>query len=89
MSATLTVPQPDEVPPPTISDTFLVRGPRHLYNISAGRFLNKQTPEHLAYEATGAADQEPQDEAKVALQAALSTNANGESRKRKAKARSS
>merc|ERR1712070_548802 len=41
---------PDEVPQPTLSDTFLLRGPRYLYDISAGRYLNKQTPEQIAYE---------------------------------------
>lgn len=60
----------------------------HLYNISVGRFLNKQTPEHLAWEASQDAEQEPQNESEAALKSALPANANGESRKRKSKARS-
>merc|ERR1712070_900787 len=62
---------PDEVPQPTLSDTFLLRGPRYLYDISAGRYLNKQTPEQIAYEA--ALEQEQQEEQE------------GESRKRRAR----
>ncbi|KAK0307112.1 hypothetical protein LTR01_005758 [Friedmanniomyces endolithicus] len=79
---------PDEVPRPGIFDTFLVRGPVHLYNISIARLLNKQTPEHIAWEANGDLDQEPQDGTDALLQAALPSNANGEARKRKSRAKS-
>lgn len=83
----LTTSQPDEVPQPTISDTFLVRGPVHLYNLSVGRFLNKRTPEQIALEAMQEhSEQAEQTEADAALQSALAPNANGESRKRRAKA---
>ncbi|KAK5133105.1 hypothetical protein LTR08_008215 [Meristemomyces frigidus] len=78
---------PDEVPAPTLFDTFLVRGPVHLYNISLGRILNKPTPEQIAWDATREQEeQEETDEAEVALRSAVSANANGESRKRKSRA---
>ena len=79
--------QPDEVPAPGITSTFLVRLPVHLYNISLGRVLNKQTPEHIAWEAEGG-DEEDEDDATAALKEAVQPNANGETRRRKAKARS-
>ena len=73
--------EPNEVPSPSISDTFLVRLPLYLYNKSLGKALNKQTPEHIAWEAEG------EDVASTdALNIALSANANGETRKRRAKA---
>ncbi|RMY95007.1 hypothetical protein D0861_00950 [Hortaea werneckii] len=83
--------QPDEVPQPTLSDTFLLRGPRYLYDISAGRYLNKQTPEQIAYEA--ALEQEQQmeqegagyDETEANLRSAIPLNHEGESRKRRAR----
>ncbi|KAK3700006.1 hypothetical protein LTR37_016166 [Vermiconidia calcicola] len=78
---------PDEVPPPTISDTVLVRGPLFLYNKSLGRLLNKQTPEHFHQELS-MDGQEEEDEATASLNAAIPANANGEARKRKSKARS-
>nr|POE63566.1 hypothetical protein CFP56_04469 [Quercus suber] len=71
---------------PSITDTFLFRGPVYLYNVSLGRLLNKQTPEQIAWEASQHDGE--QDEAEVSLQAALPPNANGEARKRKVKARS-
>lgn len=80
--------QPDEVPPPGISNTFLVRGPLFLYNVSLGRVLNKQTPEHIEWEADGGQDGEGEDEATAALQEAVTVNANGEARRRKTKGRS-
>ena len=70
-----------------MQETFLVRGPVHLYNISIGRLLNKQTPEHVEWEAAGGDDQEGLDETEATLKSALPANANGESRKRKSKAR--
>lgn len=78
--------QPDEVPIPTIRDTVLVRAPLFLYNVTLGRVLNKQTPEHIEWEASG--EQEELNEAEAALQSALPPNANGETRKRKAKVQS-
>lgn len=65
-----------------MGDTFLVRLPLFLYNKSFGRFLNKQTPEHIEWEAEGA-----EDDNSDPLSTALPPNANGESRKRKAKAK--
>ena len=79
-------PQPDEVPVPKITDTFLVRGPIFLYNITVGKMLNKQTPEHIHWELTQS-DQDQVDEEDALLKSALPPNANGETRKRKAKAR--
>lgn len=59
----------------------------YLYNLSVGRFLNKQTPEHIAWEA-GEGDAEGEDEGAAALQEAVQPNANGEARKRRGKGRS-
>ena len=78
--------QPDEVPKPSISDTVLVRAPIFLYNKSLGRFLNKQTPEYIEWEASG--DPAVDDETTAMLQSALPPNANAETRKRKSKAKS-
>lgn len=74
------------MPVPAITDTFLIRLPVYLYNQSLGRVLNKQTSEHVAWEAEG--EQEQVDEAEASLRSALPANANGESRKRKSKAKS-
>ncbi|KAK4500478.1 hypothetical protein PRZ48_008667 [Zasmidium cellare] len=79
---------PDEVPAPSINDTFLVRFPLFLYNRSLGKVLNKQTPEHVEWEANQGEEQEPIDEAEASLRSAIPPNANGESRKRKSKAKS-
>lgn len=57
----------------------------YLYNVSLGRFLHKQTPEHIAWEA---GEQDAEDEASEALSEAIQPNANGEARKRKVKGRS-
>ncbi|KAH9844470.1 putative J domain-containing protein [Teratosphaeria destructans] len=81
---------PDEVPVPTISDTFLFRGPKYLYNISLGRLLNKQTPDHAAWEIQqdlGDGQDAPQDETEAAVRSAMATNANAEAKKRKANIR--
>ena len=75
------------MPRPTINNTFLVRGPLYLYNQTLGRLLNKQTPEHIEWEATGG-DEEQEDAATASLQSAIPANANGEARKRKSKAKS-
>lgn len=56
----------------------------YLYNISLGRLLNKQTPEHVAWEANTEQDGE-KDETSAALDAAVPANANGEARKRRSK----
>ena len=59
----------------------------HLYNISVGRLLNKQSPEQIAWEATREQEeQDEQDEADAALKAALPANANAEARKRRSRA---
>lgn len=84
--------QPDEVPQPTLADTFLLRGPRYLYDISAGRYLNKQTPEQIAYEAMLEQEQQQEgeqeggrDETEANLRSAIPLNHEGESRKRRAR----
>ena len=74
--------KPEEVPPPSIGNTFLARLPLFLYNKSLGRYLNKQTPEYIEWEAEG----ENYDGADP-LSSALPPNANGETRKRRAKAK--
>lgn len=86
--ATANILQPDEVPAPTINDTFLVRFPIFLYNRSLGKVLNKQTPEHIAWEASLGEEQEEVDEAEASLRSAIPPNANGEARKRRSKAKS-
>ena len=65
-----------------MGDTFLVRLPLFLYNKSLGKYLNKQTPDYIEWEAEGA-----EDDSTDALNTALPPNANGETRKRRAKAR--
>ncbi|KAI6912839.1 hypothetical protein KC334_g1863 [Hortaea werneckii] len=85
--------QPDEVPQPTLADTFLFRGPRYLYDISAGRYLNKQMPEQIAYEAALEQEQQAEqegggggrDETEANLRSAIPLNHEGESRKRRAR----
>ncbi|KAK5173655.1 uncharacterized protein LTR77_002336 [Saxophila tyrrhenica] len=77
---------PNEVPQPRLSDTFLVRGPIFLYNITLGRALSKQTAEHVQWEVTAGEEQDQDGDA--LLKSALPPNSNGETRKRKAKARS-
>ncbi|WPH03815.1 Hypothetical protein R9X50_00669800 [Acrodontium crateriforme] len=77
---------PEEVLPPTIKDTVLVRGPIYLYNVSIGRLFQKQDPKYTAWEVT--MDQDQMEESEAALHSATAPNANGEARRRKAKARS-
>ncbi|CAK4029666.1 J domain-containing [Lecanosticta acicola] len=77
---------PDEVPVPSINDTFLIRLPVFLYNQSLGKVLNKQTADHIEWEAEGG-EQEQVDEVEASLRSAIPANANGESRKRKSKAK--
>lgn len=78
---------PDEIAVPAIQDTFLFRGPKFLYNKTLGRALNKQTPDHAAWEINGA----PLDHtlevsvAEPSLDSAIPANAEGETRKRKVK----
>jgi hypothetical protein len=54
----------------------------YFYNKSLGRYLNKQTPEYIEWEAEG-----EDDAAADPLRSALPPNANGETRKRRAKAK--
>lgn len=67
-----------------------MRGPKFAYRATVARFLLKshQPPEHVVWEARGQEEQKLQeDEAEVALHSAVSSNTNGEARKRKTKAR--
>ncbi|CAI6341744.1 unnamed protein product [Periconia digitata] len=73
---------PNEEPMPTIFNTMLFRLPKFLFNQSVGRLLgNKAAVEESLIEGSDL----PEDEA--ALQSATAANLNGESRKRRAKAR--
>ncbi|KAF2740418.1 hypothetical protein EJ04DRAFT_507951 [Polyplosphaeria fusca] len=73
---------PEEEPKPTIYDTLLFKLPKFCYNQTVGRITgNHQAVEEPLLESTDL----PQDEA--ALQSATAMNANGEARKRKAKAK--
>lgn len=73
---------PDEEPKPTVYDTLLFKLPKFFYNQSIGRLLgNKEAVEEPLVETSDL----PEDEA--ALQAATAANLNGETRKRKAKAK--
>ncbi|QIX00060.1 hypothetical protein AMS68_005577 [Peltaster fructicola] len=78
---------PDEIAQPSLMDTFLVRAPIFLYNQSLGRLLNKQTTEEVVWEANGAPLSETLEGAPISLDAAISTNANAEARKRRTKAK--
>jgi hypothetical protein len=74
--------QPDDDPKPTIYDTLLFKLPKFVYNQSVGRVLgNRQAVDEPLLEKSDL----PEDEA--ALQAATAINANGEARKRRAKAK--
>ncbi|KAF2016053.1 hypothetical protein BU24DRAFT_492216 [Aaosphaeria arxii CBS 175.79] len=73
---------PDEEAHPTIFDTLLFKLPKFFYNQSVGRVLgNNRAVEEPLLETSDL----PEDEA--ALQSATAINANGESRKRKSKAK--
>lgn len=77
------------MPKPTISDTVLVRLPLFIYNQSVGKLLNKQTSEHVAWEAAGGEIEiNPEGDSDAALLAAIPPNAEGETRRRKLKTRS-
>ncbi|KAF2876303.1 DNAJ domain-containing protein [Massariosphaeria phaeospora] len=73
---------PDEEPQPTIFDTVLLKLPKYLYNQSVGRVLGNQ---RAIDEPLLDSSDLPEDEA--ALQSATAANANGEARKRKARAK--
>jgi hypothetical protein len=74
--------KPEEEAKPTVYDTLLFKLPRYFYNQSVGRILgNRQAVDEPLLEKSDL----PEDEA--ALQSATALNANGEARKRKAKAR--
>lgn len=75
-------PQPDEEAKPTIYDTLLFRLPKFAYNQTVGRVLgNKQAVEEPLLDSSDV----PEDEA--AIQSATAQNLNGETRKRKEKAK--
>jgi hypothetical protein len=74
--------QPDEEHQPTIFDTLLFKLPKFVYNQSVGRVLGKK---ELIDEPLIETSDLPEDEA--AIQNATAQNINGETRKRKAKAR--
>ncbi|KAF2863605.1 DNAJ domain-containing protein [Piedraia hortae CBS 480.64] len=67
---------PDEVPPPSITDTFLVRAPLFFYRQTIGRLTGKAPVEQEA---------EAKDESEAALNSALPMNANEEARRRRKK----
>ncbi|KAF2710481.1 hypothetical protein K504DRAFT_431081 [Pleomassaria siparia CBS 279.74] len=73
---------PDEEAQPTFYDTLLFKLPKFFYQQSVGRVLGSQPPTYE--EALLDTSNLPEDEA--ALQSATANNANGEARKRKAKA---
>ncbi|KAF2474609.1 DNAJ domain-containing protein [Lindgomyces ingoldianus] len=73
---------PDEEPRPTIYDTLLFKFPKYCYNQSISRILgNKPAINELLLETS----EFPENE--VSLHSATAPNANGETRKRKSKAR--
>lgn len=73
---------PDEEPKPTIYDTLLFKLPKFAYNQTIGRLTgNTQAVEEPLLESSDL----PEDEA--ALQSATANNLNGETRKRKARAK--
>ncbi|ORY11245.1 hypothetical protein BCR34DRAFT_588062 [Clohesyomyces aquaticus] len=73
---------PDEEARPTVFDTLLFKLPKYLYHQSVGRILGNK--DAVDEPLLGSSDL-PADEAM--LQSATAQNANGEARKRKAKAR--
>lgn len=79
--------QPEEIPKPSIQDTFLFRGPKFLYNKSVGRFLSKQTADHVAWEANGEplASVPEVSISEPSLSSAIPANAQSEGRRRKMK----
>lgn len=84
----LTTQQPNEIPRPTLSDTFLYRFPKFVYNKSMGRFFpGAQTADHVAWEANG----EPLENVTEAsmlepsLASAVPGNVQGEGRRRRVK----
>lgn len=78
----LTRPQPDEEPQPTIYDTLLFKLPKFAFNQTVGRLTgNKQAVEEPLLES----NDQPEEE--IALANATANNVNGETRKRKAKAK--
>lgn len=79
---------PNEIPRPTLADTFLYRFPRFVYNKSMGRFFpGAQTADHVAWEANG----EPLENVTEAsmlepsLASAVPGNVQGEGRRRRVK----
>ena len=74
--------QPDEEPQPTIFDTMLFKLPKFAYNQTVGRLTgNQQAVDEPLLES----NDQPEEE--IALNNATANNLNGETRKRKAKAR--
>ncbi|KAF2280949.1 uncharacterized protein EI97DRAFT_429040 [Westerdykella ornata] len=74
---------PDEEPKPTIYDTLLFKLPKFVFNQSIGRLLgNQRAVEEPLLEPSSSL---PEDDA--AIQSATAPNANGEARKRRAKAK--
>jgi hypothetical protein len=75
--------QLDEIQRPGFTDTFLYRSPVFLYNVSLGRLLNKQTPEHAYWEANGGSIEKVVESAEPSLSAAIPPNQEAEARRRK------
>ncbi|CAK1368352.1 unnamed protein product [Cercospora beticola] len=78
---------PNELPTPSIKDTFLLRLPIFLYNKSLGRVFGKTQDAALADLVGEDGEGEESDETN-ALQSATAPNANGETRKRRTKNKS-
>ncbi|KAK4967000.1 hypothetical protein LTR66_012000 [Elasticomyces elasticus] len=76
----------DEIPKPTVYDTAIFRLPKWAYNRTIGQLLNKKTEDAALHEIIGDAEVEVS-ESERTLKSAVPANANGESRKRKARAR--
>ncbi|KAM3414955.1 hypothetical protein BST61_g10093 [Cercospora zeina] len=76
---------PNELPTPSIRDTFLLRLPVFIYNKSLGRVLGR-TQDAVAADLVG--EEEGESDETSALQSATAPNANGEARKRRTKHKS-
>ncbi|KAF2222086.1 hypothetical protein BDZ85DRAFT_239164 [Elsinoe ampelina] len=74
---------PNEIAQPTIYDTVLFKLPRWAYNKSVGKYLNKDAVDGEGDDLFDVVDTPSEENA---VEAATSVNANGEARKRRAKA---
>ncbi|KAF4555298.1 DnaJ domain-containing protein 1 [Elsinoe fawcettii] len=74
---------PNEIAPPTVYDTVLFKLPKWAYNKAVGRFINKDLVDGEGENLLDVVDTPSEENA---VEAATSINANGEARKRRAKA---